>query len=75
MQVSLGSELIIPCIDLGPHPGSEGVAEDGVRHVADPLLRHLLHLARIGKVSERLRMVIHELIELRDGQRLILWNL
>ena len=75
MEVALGSQLVVPGVDLGPHPSGKGVSEDGIGHVADPLLGHLLHLACIREVSEGLGMVIHELIELGDRQGLVLGDL
>ena len=40
-EVALLCFLLVVLLDLGLHPSAEGVAQDGVRDVGDPLLGEL----------------------------------
>ena len=74
-EVALLCFLLVVLLDLGLHPLAEGVAQDGVRDVGDPLLGqpHDLRLVRV--VVEGGWVPADELVQALDLQRLVLRNL
>ena len=68
-------QLAVALLDLLLYPAGEGVAQDGVPNVRDPLLWELLHLDRLGEVRPGLLILVHELVQLLHRERLVLRDL
>jgi len=50
VELLLGRELFVAVFDLRPDPASEGLAEDGVGDVDEPLAGYLVHVPVFGQV-------------------------
>ena len=74
-EVASLRHLFISLLDLLPDPRREGVAEDGVRHVGNPLLRELPDLGRMRIILEGLWVLPDELVQPLDLQRVVLRDL
>ena len=75
VEAAFDLQLVVPLFDLLLDPAGEGVAQDGVPDVGDPLLRELLHLDRLGEVRPGLLVRVHELVQLLHRERLVLRDL
>ena len=65
-QVPLLGHVFIPVLDLLFDPRAEGLAENRVCHVGNPLLRQLLDLALVRVILEGLVVLPDELVETFD---------
>ena len=74
-EVALLGHLGVARLDLRLHPRGEGVAEHGVRDVADPLLRQLPGLFPVRVVTVGRGVLVEEVGEPRHRERLVLGHL
>ena len=59
-HVLLGLDRLIPGRDLMLDPVREDVLEDGVRHVAEPLLGHLMNFLGVRHILKDISVAIFE---------------
>ena len=74
-EVALLRHLGVPLLDLLLDPRRESVAEDGVRHVDEPLLGQPCDLALVRVVDVGVRELSDELLQSLHLQRLVLRHL
>ena len=74
-EVALLRDLLVALHDLLLHPVAEGVAQDGVRDVGDPLLGQPHDLLLVRVVVEGGRVLADELVQALDLERLVLRDL
>ena len=74
-HVLFGFHQLIPLFHLLFYPFPEWIADDGVDHVAEPWLGHLVDLSFVRQVLEDLWVIFEELADLDEGQLLVLRDL
>ena len=70
-ELVLLHELLVILLNLLVDPVAEDVAQDRVRHIADPILGEPVHFLLDGKVGESVWVVADEVVDLLDRQRLV----
>ena len=75
VHVALQGHLGVAVFDLRLDPAGEGVAEDSICYVRDPLLGELAHLLFLRVEEMDLCMAVDELRQLVQRERLVLGHL